>query len=254
MTGPELVIALDSINYEIDNYITNDIDIAIYQRTGTGYNDTYDRMLSRYGDLNDYYRREANLDVFGRWDFKDRTEELREMKQSLPNPDQVYVSQCASPHGDCYGYYTDANTHKNTCIGCSDDWWICHDEDKEEHIKRYCDRDIVYTDGTFFLTTISFGKCGAEYRWCDDPLKKSIHNYVNDYGWGQNSWGFWGYYAQGITGSLTAHGYGKTQPLSVSVNGPNGVGISESDYDETPNCDSCIDGSSFCPDSSTQHQ
>ena len=140
MTGPDLVRSLESINIAIDEYIMNDIDIAIYQRSGTGYNDTYQRLIDRYGDLSNYYRREANNDVFGKWDFTDRSEDLENMKSSLPDANEISVSRCATPTGTCYGYFEDANNHLATCThkhGVSGEtnveYWVCQSPDRRCH-------------------------------------------------------------------------------------------------------------------------
>lgn len=40
MTGPELVSALDAVNRSLDQYITSNIEVEIFEKPGVGYNDT----------------------------------------------------------------------------------------------------------------------------------------------------------------------------------------------------------------------
>lgn len=71
---------------------------------------------------------------------------------------------------------------------------------------------------------------------------------------GTDSWGNWGYYVSSYKGAtVTAHGNGTTTKPSVSVNGPNGVGVSSNRIDKTPNCSTCMDSSNYCPNASTSH-
>ena len=255
MSGIDLVKALDKVNISLDQYITSNIEVEIFEKPGVGYNDTYDRMLDYYGKLNDKHRREANEAIFGIFGLNtadDLSDRLVADKWSVPDKSAVTVSKCEGP---CHGWYEDADEHVHTCGGCGDDYYECNKKDKEEHQIKYCNRAIYYTDtGSFFMKSIYLGLCGEKYRNCDDPLTRKVHNYTTDLGWGQNSWGFWGWYKEGIKASKpTVCAYGQSEPHSVAINGPNGVGLDESDYDETPNCPSCIDGSGFCPDASTQH-
>lgn len=117
----------------------------------------------------------------------------------------------------------------------------------------YCGKTIYYNNptGNGF---IDLGICGHEYRRCDDPEKKSVHIYGGTVLYDLDSFGKYGAYVSGLhTSSFTGHDEGTTSPPSVSVNGPNGVGLDKDDYDKSPNCDKCLDSSQYCPDASTKH-
>lgn len=135
--------------------------------------------------------------------------------------------------------------------GCGRPYYSCDEGAVKEHAVLYCNISVLYQPG---ILPKSLGKCGAPYRECSGSLKSGVHVYRSKTAMGTNSWGFRGSYAVGIeSDGLSRHQNGQASPLSNSVNGPNGVGLDSSKYDETPSCDTCIDGSSFCPDGSTNH-
>lgn len=115
MTGVDLVQALEAVNDAIEEYIRHDIGEKIFERSETGYDATWDRILEFYGKLEGKHLRDANMAVFGENTDADLSERLAALKWSLPDATKIYVSQCANPSGTCYGYYTDANEHLETC-------------------------------------------------------------------------------------------------------------------------------------------
>ncbi len=147
--------------------------------------------------------------------------------------------------------------HQKNCNGCSDNYWSCNMIQDKRHEVLYCGKSIEYymydsLSGNWGY--ISVGTCGDSYRGCDDPTKKISHRYSAVMQGGTDSYGNWGYYVSSYNGlSATAHGNGSSTALSVSINGPNGVGVSENRIDKTPNCSVCMDGSDFCPNASSSH-
>ena len=149
-----------------------------------------------------------------------------------------------------------ATSHKDICDGCSDEYWICKTLDVWKHEPLYCGKSITwytYDSLSGKWGRYSLGICGASYRRCDDPKKTAVHHYRPIMQGGQDSWGNWGYYISSYRGDTPdAHGKG-SKSATASINGPNGSGISPDRMDKSPNCDSCMDGSRFCPDASTGH-
>lgn len=150
-----------------------------------------------------------------------------------------------------------AERHLTTCDGCSDEYWSCVDSQEREHEVLYCSKSIeyyMYDSLSGNWDWISVGTCGDTYRRCDSPTKKISHRYQAVMLGGTDSYGNWGYYVSSYQGATaTAHGSGTTTKPSVSINGPNGVGVSSHRIDKTPNCSVCMDGSSFCPNASSSH-
>ena len=146
------------------------------------------------------------------------------------------------------GGYKDPNSNVS---GCGRPYYKCDEGDVKKHAVKYCNMSILYHTGIF---PKSLGKCGAGYRTCLGSNKRGVHDYRNENKYYLNSWGLYGSYAVGLVAyKPTKHQYGKDSALSDSVNGPNGGGLDPSDYDKTPNCDTCIDGSKYCPNASTKH-
>ncbi len=151
-----------------------------------------------------------------------------------------------------------AKSHETTCKGCREDYWTCNTIQDKKHELLYCGKPIEYymhdsLSGTWAY--FSVGQCGDSYRGCDDPKKKISHQYSAVMLGGTDSFGNQGYYVASYKGNPpTAHGKGSDTAPSVSINGPNGVGVDENRIDKTPNCDTCMDGSRFCPNASTRHE
>lgn len=142
MSGVELVYALDGVNIAIDEHIMNEVE-PLFTTSGSGHNDTFNRLIDGYGKLTPYYRGRANYDLWGKgkkqsdgtivYDTSDYTEDLKnQYTKSVPTSDTITVSKCANPSGKCYGYYLDPNEHKKTCQhkhGVSGEtgvtWWQC---------------------------------------------------------------------------------------------------------------------------------
>ncbi len=150
-----------------------------------------------------------------------------------------------------------ATSHRTSCSGCSEFYWSCKDSDVREHQQLYCGKNITwytYDSLSGKWGTFSLGLCGAAYRRCDDPQKTAVHHYKPVMQSGQDSWGNSGYYISSYRADPpTAHGSGTTS-ASASINGPGGSGIPAGRMDNSSNCDSCMDGSRFCPEASTKHQ
>ena len=136
--GIDLVRSLESINVTIELFIEGDIDIAIYQRPNSGYNDTYDRYVTAYRALNNEDKAKANYAAFGdRGIQADGTvKDMLKPKRPLPDKNRITVSRCATPTGTCYSYFEDANEHQRTCKekhGVSGEtnvvYWLCQTED-----------------------------------------------------------------------------------------------------------------------------
>ena len=127
MDGIALLSALDTANNSIKTYIENKIDLAIYQRPDSGYNDTYDRYVKAYNNLNAKYKKMTDdakgfEGVYAKW--------------SLPSADALVVGHCATPTGTCYGYYESTYEdwrscmHKHGLEGDTDyEYWTCQSED-----------------------------------------------------------------------------------------------------------------------------
>lgn len=144
MSGVELVNALDGVNYSIQQHMQDDVE-PLFTTSGSGHNDTFNRLIDVYSKLTPKYRGYANYYALdGRslgetgdtiiYDTSDYTEDLKnKFTRSLPNPDTITVSKCANPSGKCYGYYFDPNEHLRTCQhkhGVSGEtgvtWWQCN--------------------------------------------------------------------------------------------------------------------------------
>ena len=149
-----------------------------------------------------------------------------------------------------------ATNHQTSCAGCSESYWTCREKELKEHQQLYCGKDITwytYDSLSGKWGTFSLGVCGATYRRCDDPKKTAVHHYRPVMLSGEDSWGNSGYYISSYRADPpTAHS-GNTSAAG-SINGPAGSGIPAGRMDNSPNCDSCMDGSRFCPEASTKHQ
>lgn len=150
-----------------------------------------------------------------------------------------------------------AEAHKKTCEGCNVAYWTCRDSEERKHKVLYCHKKIekyTYDQLGGNWGWFSLGICGESYRRCDDPKKKQVHRY--NYVSGYNSEEYGGYYiASYRSQSPSNHGSGSgiTTPPAVSIYGRNGVGFSSNAFDVSPRCDTCVDNSSNCPDSDTNH-
>lgn len=150
------------------------------------------------------------------------------------------------------GGYQDPNPN---VAGCGYIYYSCVEGADKNHVVVYCTLNIAIYKGFFGIIPTIVGKCGAGYRECFGSMsKKGIHSYKLTKVQGTNSVGNSGEYATGIEANPTTEHRGAAKtPLAVSINGPNGVGLDESDYDDTLKCDTCIDGSDYCPNASTKH-
>ncbi len=140
--------------------------------------------------------------------------------------------------------------------GCGKDFYKCHEKQTKKHRVVYCSRHIIYRkygSGMSFSGK-SIGICGEPYRVCTKTYGVHAYNAVYKTQYGYNA----GTYRSGLKSSVDAHAglhlWGKESPLPVSVNGPNGVGLDSTKYDESPKCPTCIDNSKHCPDASTNHK
>jgi len=164
----------------------------------------------------------------------------------------------ANAFSDREKFYTEyAKQDLETCGDCSVEYWSCNDKEEKAHELLYCGKPIEYymydsLSGNWGYYSV--GTCGDTYRRCDSPAKKISHRYQAVMLGGTDSYGNWGYYVSSYQGATaTAHGNGTTTKPSVSINGPNGVGVSSHRIDKTPNCSVCMDGSSYCPNASSSH-
>ena len=132
MTSAALLQAFHDANNSIETYITDNIDTAIFQRAGTGYNDTYDRHVTSYGNLTPHYKREADKARGG-----ENAPEGTGIypKYSLPDAGTFDLHACATPTGTCYGYYKSTYEdwrscmHKHGLEGDTDyEYWTCQSE------------------------------------------------------------------------------------------------------------------------------
>lgn len=165
-----------------------------------------------------------------------------------------------------------ASKHKTICGegsnvgGCGVEHWTCDGNKKEfeKHQVLYCTKEIRFwlkgsedNPAGFGARKKVLGICGEAYRECDKPAKKVFHEYYTSVSSGYRS-GTGYYYTEYYTYSPTKHGANvfhspKTIPLTVSIYGPNGVGLAADALDKSPGCDSCIDGSRYCPDARKNH-
>ena len=261
-TALDIVPKHEKLILQISDLIATEIDRDIYQRTPDGYNAVWDRYIEAYGELEGQDLQFVNKYVLGYDDQKDRTDQLQKKKKALPDPELLSVKEC---NGVCGGFFHDADTHLTTdpCKGCGESWYTCDKKAQDRHRVRYCAKGVYFNkwDPTTVgwphynpYTAIYLGTCGQAYRKCDDSRPKLAHWYQsivekNPYtgkkylkGWrvsGQKS----------SCGSINS-----TTPPAVSINGPNGVGVSDSAVgDASPGCSSCLDGSKHCPDASSNH-
>ncbi len=107
------------------------------------------------------------------------------------------------------------------------------------------------------------GICGAPFRDCYDSTSRSgVHNYVPVYSKSNGKKYMSGYQAKEYEHSVnipytkTRHRGSTTPPTAkvdkLLVHGENGVGVDAVIPDETPSCDTCIDGSDRCPGCGSQ--
>ena len=255
----EIVPKLETLNMDIGTFVTNEIDYPIYRRKKTGYNDVWDRYVQAYSKLKGIELQRANLVEFGENDQVYRTEQLRNRKKTLPNPDLITLKEC---NGTCGAFYKNAEEHQRTCPSCNEVYYRCTEKDYERHRVKYCGREIKFytTDSPMSRWSLwrkhSLGICGEKYRDCDDPPTRKIHDYRAFSGYNYANYnGIEGYYLRSYRNALNATkcGKGTTTPPSKSIYGPNGVGFASDDFDKSPNCNSCICGSRTCPDAPTNH-
>lgn len=258
-TALDIVPSLETLQLQISEVINSEIDIGIYQRAKTGYNVVWDRYITAYGNLSGQDLQDVNLHVLGENDQQNRVDQLQKLKKALPNPNLLTVKRC---NGTCGAYFHNADEHKKTCSGCNDDYHWCDKKAKKRHMVRYCRATIYYLKwepSSISWTNwnpwqaYSLGVCGGAYRNCDDPKTKRVHWYSSVVE--KNSY----------TGEKYIKGWkpstsksfcfdGSPDPPNVSINGPNGVGLSDSDVgDDSPGCPSCLDGSKHCPDAGKNH-
>ncbi len=147
--------------------------------------------------------------------------------------------------------------HFETCGGCNQSYFTCIQKDFEKHQILYCGVEIRFnTTDTPAANRPwhwhTLGICGAEYRRCDDPKKKGVHSYKAISALNPDP--YIGYYLKNYKAMAESpHRKGTTTPPAVSIYGPNGVGLPESELDKSSYCGSCIDGHDNCPDALTNH-
>ena len=203
MSGVELVNALEGVNFSIDQHMQDDVE-PLFTTSGSGYSDTFDRLIDAYGKLTPKYRGLANyyaLDGKNQevkedgsivYDTSDYTEDLKnKFKRSLPNIDTITVSKCANPSGKCYGYYLDSNGHLKTCQhkhGVSGEtgvtWWHCDSNSctrsSEHHVpcRGGCGKLMPPPE----IVGVSVGRVGGQvtlYHDHEAVCQEPVHNFWN---------------------------------------------------------------------------
>ena len=201
---------------------------------------------------------------------KKQTPKYREIPE-LSIPCQNYCGtkfSSADVGYDNLGYAAEW-THKTTCDvsgtpnGCGDSYYTCNGkqngiEEAKKHKVIYCGKDVraPRDRNSNKLRGPVVGICGAPYRTCANT--RGEHGYT--YFYKSNPPGGNGWYAnryQAFGWGLSKHDNGSEKAHAVSIHGPNGLGIDRF-ADKTPNCSTCVDGSSYCPNarshSNNNHQ
>ena len=158
---------------------------------------------------------------------------------------------------DTYYFPVDAYwTHRIECggrndpnpsvAGCGNGYYTCKTGSGDTHAVKYCDNYIVYYPGGFSLPK-RLGKCGAAYRDCPGSQSWSgTHGYEPVYSYNSGN-----KYASSYQSQTSSSHRGNRSKSSASFHGPTKYSESIRDkIDETPNCSTCIDGSSNCPNAS----
>lgn len=262
-TALDIVPQLEMLNTQIDEFYRNTITPMFTRGKATatekiGYNEAWDNYIDAYNALSGQDLQDANDTLFGYDDQVNRVDWLQAQKETITPPELITVKPC---NGVCGSFRLDADELKVTCGGCGEDYYSCDKKAYERHRVRYCRRSIIYVK--YDPSTISWtnwnpyqeqviGICGAEYRNCDNPKKKGHHYYISVVK--KNPYTGEKYIAGWKSDTQSFHGLGEPDPPAVSINGPNGVGLSDSDFDDaSPKCGSCLDGSKHCPDAGTKH-
>lgn len=133
--------------------------------------------------------------------------------------------------------------------GCFDAYYTCqnnYEAKREEHGTKYCNGYLLYHKG---LLPDRFGKCGSPYRSCrGSGSATGVHNYEPVYSYNSGKRYASDYRIKRNANSVYSKHTGNMSGWLPSFHGPTkySQSISES-IDESPNCSSCVDGSSNCP-------
>ena len=144
--------------------------------------------------------------------------------------------------------------------GCNLPYYTCQPDQVKVHQVLYCHRGIDWNPPDDWRGT-KVGICGEAFRKCPGSLSRAgVHDYrpVTSTNNGNSYWSGYEvhpYHDIGIgTYTETDHSGSSTPPVASSgtpvVHGSSGVGVSQVIPDKSPNCNSCIDGSSNCPNAS----
>ncbi|MYB66737.1 hypothetical protein F4083_03260 [Candidatus Poribacteria bacterium] len=163
---------------------------------------------------------------------------------------------------DTHGIKCGGEKDPNPSVGgCGRYYYTCqdnYDAKRVEHGVKYCNNYISWWPPLSLPKRV--GICGAPFRDCQfSASRKGVHSYT-----AVESTVNGNKYISGYTVKISgyrgddgkSYHHGSTTPPSAQdgkpvVHGANGVGVDAVIPDETPNCDSCLDGSDNCPNASS---
>jgi len=113
---------------------------------------------------------------------------------TAPSANSVFVSRCANPSGRCYGYYPDANEHKEICTlkhgtagTTNKTWWSCFSQTctfSGEHWVpcRAQNCNVLFPPPTTRVGTTGYGySTWKEYHDHETTCTESVYSPWNDF-------------------------------------------------------------------------